>query len=110
MTLAQNDRHDAGWPTLGRVACRACGGSRAATGSVTGVALTGIFASLVVNAAGVSAGRLHLVRQSVLAVNRPRIPVRDGVDHSVGHGQDIRSSSESRRAGRRPRPEREILG
>ena len=50
-----------------------------------GVVLTGVFASLAVNAAGEPAGWTQLGRQAVLAIAAHPPPVRHDLDHPVGH-------------------------
>jgi Amt family ammonium transporter len=65
-------------------------------GGVEGVVLTGVFASLAVNAAGEAGGWTQLGRQAVLA-RRDRLPVRHDLDHLVGHRPHRGAAGESGR-------------
>ena len=64
-------------------------------GGAIGVVLTGVFASLAVNAAG-EAGRLDSARPPGSAGGRRnRLPVRHDLDHPVGHRPDRGAAGES---------------
>ena len=73
-------------------------------GGFIGVILTGVFASLAVNALGV-AGRHRAVRPPVRPCARgARLSVRADLRHPVGDGQDRGPAGERGRPGRRSRP------
>ena len=63
-------------------------------GGFIGVVLTGVFASLAVNALGTSGGLVQFGRQAVPAGGRTGVAIRDDHGHPVDHRRDGRAAGQ----------------